>query len=173
MKKLILIVCAALISLASFAQKYDTDFSQTRRLKVSGRTSTMKGHLTFDGKENLVMNYSDPDGDYFIVDGNMVKFNLLGKKAEMDASKVSMVTLQRSTLLNCLTGNWEQAAKDNNATTEVTEKTGFRTVKITAGGVIPRGGYKAVILTYRIKDGRLKRLVLEEPAGIENTYEIQ
>lgn len=173
MKRLILLVCAALVSLASFAQKYDTDFSQTRRLKVSGRTTTMKGHLTFDGKEKLVMNYTDPEGDYFIVDGNMVNLNLQGKKAEMDATKVPVVTLQRSTLLNCLTGNWEQAAKDNNATTEVTEKTGFRTVKITASGVVPRGGYKSVTLTYRVKDGRVTRMVLEEPAGIENTYEIK
>ncbi len=119
------------------------------------------------------MIYSDPEGDYFIIDGNMVKMSLMGKSGELDATKVPMVALQRSTLLNCLTGNWEQAAKDNNATTEVTEKTGFRTVKITAAGVIPRGGYKAVILTYRVKDGRVTRLVLEEPAGIENTYEIK
>ena len=66
-----------------------------------------------------------------------------------------------------------QAATDNNATTEVTEKTGFRTVKITAGGVIPRGGYKSITLTYRTKDGRVTRLVLEEAAGIENTYEMR
>jgi len=162
-----------LLSVASFAQTYDTDFTQTRRLKVSGKTTVMKGHLTFDGAEKLTMDYSDPAGDYFIIDGNTVKMNLQGKKAEMDASKVQMVTLQRATLLNCLSGKWEQAAKDNNATTEVTEKTGFRTVKITANGVVPRGGYKAVVLTYRIKDGKVTRLVLEEPAGIENTYEIK
>ena len=173
MKRLIILFCALWVSMASFAQKYDTDFVQTHRLKVSGRTSTMKGHLTFDGKENLVMDYSEPAGEYFIVDGPLVKMNLMGKKAELDATKVPMVSLQRSTLLNCLTGDWEQAAKDNKATTAVSEKAGFRTVKITAGGVIPRGGYKSVTLTYRTKDGRLVRMVLEEPAGIEDTYEMQ
>ena len=162
-----------MLSLASFATSYDTDFTHTKRLKVSGRTFNMKGHLTYDGKEKLDMIYSDPEGDYFCVDGTQVKMNLLGVKTDMDSEKVAMVKLQRATLLNCLTGNWEQAAKDNNATTEVSEKTGFRTVKITAGGVIPRGGYKSVTLTYRIKDGRVTRLVLEEPAGIENTYEIR
>lgn len=173
MKRIALLLCALLLSAVSFAQKYDTDFTQTRRLKMSGKTTVMKGHLTFDGDQKLTMDYSDPAGEYFIIDGNQVKMNLYGKKADLDSEKVPMVKLQRATLLNCLSGRWEQAAKDNNATSEVTEKTGFRTVKITAGGVIPRGGYKAVILTYRIKDGTLTRMVLEEPAGIESTYEIR
>ena len=173
MKRIIIIACALLLSAAAFAQTYDLDFTQTRRLKASGKTSVMKGHLSFDGKDQLKMDYSDPAGDYFIVDGNKVDMNLLGVKAELDAEKVPMVALQRSTLLNCLSGKWEQAAKDNNATSEVTEKTGFRTVKITAKGVVPRGGYKSVTLTYRIKDGRVTRLILEEAAGIENTYEMR
>ena len=173
MKKTVIILCALLLSAASFAQTYNLDFTQTRRLKVSGKTTVMKGHLDYDGKEKLSMTYSDPEGDYFIIDGNMVKMSLMGKSGELDANKVPMVALQRSTLLNCLSGNWKQAAEDNNATTTVTEKTGFRTVKITAAGIIPRGCYKSVTLTYRFKDGRVSRLILEEPAGIENTYEMR
>ena len=173
MKRIILLFCALALSVASFAQTYDTDFSQVRRLKASGKTTNMKGHLTFDGKEHLTMDYSDPAGEFFIIDGNQVKMNLMGPKAEVDADKVAMVKLQRATLLNCLSGNWEQAAKDNNATATVSEKTGFRTVKITAKGAVQRGGYKAVTLTYRIKDGILTRMVLEEPGGIESTYEIK
>ncbi len=173
MKRTIIVICALLLSAASFAQTYDLDFTQTKRLKASGKTTVMKGHMTFDGKDQLKMDYSDPAGDFFIVDGNKVNMNLMGVKTELDAEKVPMVALQRSTLLNCLSGNWEQAAKDNNATSEVTEKTGFRTVRIAAKGVIPRGGYKSVTLTYRIKDGRVSRLILEEPGGIENTYEMR
>lgn len=173
MKKIAIIVCALLLSAASFAQTYNLDFTQTRRLKASGKTTVMKGHLDFDGKEKLSMTYSDPEGDYFIIDGNMVKMSLMGKSGELDATKVPMVALQRSTLLNCLSGNWKQAAEDNNATSTVTEKTGFRTVKIAAQGAVPRGGYKSVTLTYRIKDGRVSRLILEEPGGIENTYEMR
>lgn len=173
MKRITIALCALLFCATAFAQTYNMDFTQTRRLKVSGKTTVMKGHLDFDGKEKLTMNYSDPEGDFFIIDGNQVKMNLMGVKAEMDSEKVPMVKLQRATLLNCLTGNWEQAAKDNNATSSVTEKTGFRTVKIAAKGAVPRGGYKAVTLTYRIKDGRVSRLILEEPGGIETTYEMR
>ena len=173
MKKFLTAFCALLLSAAAFAQTYDLDFAQTRRLKASGKTTLMKGHLTYDGKDHLDMQYSDPAGDFFTIDGNMVKMNLLGVKAEMDAEKVAMVKLQRATLLNCLSGNWEQAAKDNNADSSATEKTGFRTVKITAKGAVPRGGYKSVVLTYRIKDGLVTRMILEEPGGIENIYEMK
>ena len=173
MKRIIVFACALLLSAAAFAQTYDLDFTQTRRMKASGKTTVMKGHLTFDGKDHLNMDYSDPAGEFFTIDGNMVKMNLMGVKADMDATKVAMVKLQRATLLNCLSGNWEQAAKDNNANSEVTEKTGFRTVKITAKGAVQRGGYKSVVLTYRIKDGLVTRMILEEPGGIETTYEMR
>lgn len=173
MKRIILIVCCLMLSLASFAQKYDTGFKQTHRLKISGKTTIMKGQLTYDGEEQLSMIYSDPEGDYFIIDGTQIKMNLLGKKATVDSDKVPMTKLQRATLLNCLNGNWEQAAKDNNAKSTVNEKLGFRTVEIASDKVVPRGGYKSLSITYRIKDGKVTRLVLEDAVGIEDTYEMQ
>ena len=173
MRRFALMIVAMLLSLASFAQQYDMDFTQTRVVKVSGKTTEMAGHLTFDGVDHLTMDYSDPEGDYFYIEGNTVKINLLGKKAELNAEKVKMVRLQRSTLLNCLTDNWEQAAVDNNAETTVTEQDGLRNIVITAKGKVPRGGYSSVELTYRIKDGMLTRMVLEEGIGIINTYEMK
>ena len=172
MKRITLIVCALMLSLASFAQTYDTEFKHTHRLKVNGKTTVMKGRLTYDGSDKLSMIYSDPDSDYFIIDGAQIKMNLYGKKTEMDSEKVSMIKLQRATLLNCLNGNWEQAAKDNNATATSSEKLGFRTVNIVSGKVVPRGGYKSVSITYRIKDGKVTRLTLEDAVGIEDTYEM-
>lgn len=162
---------AMLLSVAAFAQKqYDSDFSQTRLVKVSGKTAEMEGHLVFDGVNDLRMDYTNPEGDYFYISGNLVMMNLNGKKADLDADKVKMVNLQRTTLLNCISGNWEQAAIDNNADTEVTEKDGFRNVVITPRGKVPRGGYSSVDLTYRIKDNALVKMVLEESIGIVNTY---
>ena len=114
-----------------------------------------------------------PAGEYFIIEGNQVKINMDGKKADLDAEKVKMVQLQRATLLNCLSGNWEQAAIDNNAETTVTKADGLKTISIVAQGKIPKGGYKSVELTYRVSDGVLTRMVLEEAVGIINTYEIK
>ncbi len=174
MKRINLIIIAVLLSLTAFAQhQYDTDFTQTRFMKVSGKTINKAGHLVFDGDEQLSMTYTNPEGEFFIVDGMQVKMNMDGKKAEIDAQKVPMVQLQRSTLLNCLSGNWRQAAEENNAETSVTEAKGLRTVTLTVNGKVPRGGYSSVELTYRLSDRKLIKMVLVEPIGTVNTYEIK
>ena len=174
MKHITLILIAMLFSVTAFAQKtFDTDFTQTKVMKVSGKTTDKAGHLTFDGKDQLSMIYTEPQGEYFKIEGNMVKINMDGKKVELDAEKVKMVGLQRSTLLNCLSGNWEQAAADNNAELTVKEEKGVKTISIMANGKVPKGGYKSVELTYRVSDNALVKMVLEEAIGIINTYEIK
>ena len=173
MKHITLILIAMLFSVTAIAQKtFDTDFTQTKLMKISGKTTDKAGHLTFDGVDQLTMIYTEPEGDYFKIEGNMVKINMDGKKVELDAEKVKMVGLQRSTLLNCLAGNWEQAAVDNNAELTVKEEKGMKTVSIVANGKVPKGGYKSVELTYRLSDNALVKMMLEEAIGIINTYEI-
>ena len=174
MKRITLIIIVLLFSASAFAQHaLDTDFTQTKMMKVSGKTTDKVGHLVFDGNDHLSMIYSEPEGEYFIIEGNLVKINLDGKKADLDAEKVKTVKLQRATLLNCLSGNWEQAAKDNNADLTVTEENGSRNVLIKAKGRVPKGGYASVELTYRLSDGMMTKMVLEEGIGIINTYEIK
>jgi hypothetical protein len=174
MKHITLIIIAMLLSIAAIAQQtYDTDFTQVKLMKVSGKTTDKAGHITFDGNDQLTMTYTQPEGEYFIIEGNMVKINMDGKKAELDAEKVKMVGLQRATLLNCLSGNWEQAAEDNNADLTITEAGGLKTVSIVAKGKVPRGGYNSVELTYRLSDGMMTKMVLVEAIGIQNTYEMK
>lgn len=174
MKKYISLAIALLITCSAFAQKsYNADFSQTRTMKVSGKTIQKSGHLFFDGKDHLTMNYDQPKGEYFIIEGSQVKMNLDGKKVVLDANKVNQVQLQRTTLLNGLAGNYEQVAADNNAEMQVKKEGNLKTVTITAKGKVPRGGYVSMILTYRISDGTMVRMVLEESAGTINTYELK
>jgi hypothetical protein len=174
MKHITLIIITMLLSVAAIAQQtYDTDFTQVKLMKVSGKTTDKAGHITFDGNDQLTMTYTQPEGEYFIIEGNMVKINMDGKKAELDAEKVKMVGLQRATLLNCLSGNWEQAAEDNNADLTITEEGGLKTVSIVAKGKVPRGGYNSVELTYRLSDGMMTKMVLVEAIGIQNTYEMK
>lgn len=173
MKHITLIITALLFSFTAFAQTYDTDFTHVKVMKVSGKTTYKAGHIVFDGDDQLSMMYSEPEGEYFIIDGNMVKINMDGAKTELDANKVKMVGLQRATLLNCLSGDWEQAAIDNNAETTITEEKGLKTISIVANGKIPKGGYKSVVVTYRVKDGVLVKMILEEAVGSINTYELK
>lgn len=174
MKHITLIIIALLLSFGAIAQTtFDTDFSQVKMMKVSGKTFDKTGHIIFDGNDHLSMTYTEPEGEYFIIEGNMVRINMDGKKADLDAEKVKTVELQRATLLNCLSGNWEQAAIDNNAETTISEENGLKTISIVANGKVPKGGYKSVVLTYRVSDGMMIKMVLEEAVGSINTYELK
>lgn len=173
MKHFSLIIIALLISFTTFAQQtYDNEFTQTRVMKVSGKTITKVGHLVFDGIDHLTMNYSDPQGEYFIIEGDKVIMNMDGKKANMDANKLNMIKMKRAMLINCLAGNWEQVAEDNKAETSISEKDGFCTIFLKVKGKAVKSGYSSVELTYRIADGKLLKMVLEEAIGNKNTYEI-
>ena len=174
MKQFTLIIATLLLSFGVAAQNinYDDNFTHTREMKASGKTIVKTGHMVFDGVDHLTMNYSDPEGEYFIVEGNKVKMNMNGKKSEVNADKVKAVDLQRSTLINCLAGNWQEAAKANNAESTVAISKGVHTVKLAAKGKVQRGGYSAVELTYRTSDGKLLKMVLTESTGVKNTYEI-
>ena len=174
MKQFCIILATLLLALGTAAQNvsYDDDFTHTREMKTSGKTIIKKGHLVFDGNDQLTMNYTDPEGEYFIVEGKLVKINLNGKKNEVKADKVKSIELQRSTLINCLSGNWKDAATANNAESTETASKGTRIVTLTAKGKVQRGGYSSVVLTYRTSDNKLLKMVLEEPSGIKNTYEL-
>ena len=64
MKHITLILIAMLFSVTAFAQKtFDTDFTQTKLMKISGKTTDKAGHLTFDGNDQLSMIYTQPQGD--------------------------------------------------------------------------------------------------------------
>jgi len=165
-----------LANITLFAQqKYDNDFTQIKYMKVSGKTVEKAGHIVFDGADHLTMNYTEPEGEFFIIDGNNVKINMDGKNVEIDADKVNSVGIQRAILLNCLSGNWQQTVTDHKAESVVTEEDGVRTVYINAKGnkKITKGGYVTVTLTYRISDGSLLMMILEQKNGIINTYEIK
>ena len=174
MKHVTLTLCALLLSLTAIAQMtYDTDFTQTKVMKLSGKTTLKAGHLVFDGNDHLTMNYSDPKGEYFIVEGNLVKMNMNGTKTTLDAEKMNKVKLQRATLLNCLSGNWEQAAADNEAELIIKEENGMRNVLIQTKGKVSKSGYSSVELTYRLSDGTLTKMILDEAIGIKNIYELK
>lgn len=175
MRRIFLVFCL-ILNITAFAQKgYEMDFTQTRVMKVSGKTVEKAGHLVFDGVDHLSMIYSEPEGDFFIIEGNIVKINMDGKNVEYDAEKAKAIALQRATLLNCLSGNWQQAAADNNAELTITEEDGLRMVFIDAKRQQkpPKGGYVAVTLTYNAADDSLLEMILEQKNGVINTYELK
>ena len=113
------------------------------------------------------MTYTQPAGEYLVISGPMLRTNSQGQQLSIDTSTNARFRNLRNTLLNCITGNYETAAKDNDADLTVSEKNGVKTVEMKARKAAARG-YSKIIMEYK-KDLPI-RMVLEEFGGISTEY---
>ena len=168
MKKLLSVVlfaCAACA--AAFAQQLDCSFTQARTIQASGKVVRSEGVVSFTSPDQLTMTYTDPEGEYLIISGPMLRSNTLGQQISVDTDKNARFRSLKNTLLNCITGKYEQAAADNDADLSVSEKGGVKTVTMTARKAAVRG-YAKIVLEY-VK-GLPVRMVLDEFGGISTEY---
>ena len=114
------------------------------------------------------MTYTDPAGEYLVISGPMLRSNTQGQQISIDTDKNARFRTLRNTLLNCITGKYEQAAKDNDAELSVSEKNGIKTVSMKARKAAARG-YSRIMMEYA-KGGLPVRMILEEFGGISTEY---
>ena len=168
MKKVLFVAILLCGALAAFAQQTtDCSFTQARTIQASGKVIHSEGVISFKAPDQLTMTYTNPAGEYLIISGPMLRSNSQGQQLSVDTDKNARFRTLRNTLLNCINGAYEQAAKDNDAELSVSENNGRKTVSMTARKAAPRG-YSKIILEY-IK-GLPVRMVLEEFGGISTEY---
>ena len=167
MKKILfltVLLCGAWIA---GAQQLESTFTQERTIKASGKVIRSEGVVSFLAPDQLTMTYTQPEGEYLVISGPMLRSNSMGQQISVDTDKNPRFRNLRNTLLNCIMGNCEQAAADNDADLDVSEKGGVKTVSITARKAQVRG-YSKIIMEY-VKNLPV-RMVLEEFGGISTEY---
>ena len=167
MKKMLLLAALVCCSWLVGAQDLESSFTQTRTIKASGKSIHSEGVVSFKAPDQLTMTYTDPQGEYLIISGPMLRSNSQGQQLSIDTSKNPRFKNLRNTLMNCIMGEYETAAADNDAELKVTEKNGVKTVTMTARKTAPRG-YSQIIMEYA--KNRPVRMVLEEFGGILTEY---
>jgi hypothetical protein len=168
MKKILILSFLLCCCLSGFAQKpLECEFTQTRTIRASGKVFHAKGAVSFTAPDQLTMTYAEPAGEYLVISGPMLRSNTQGQQISIDTDKNARFRVLRNTLLNCIVGAYEQAAKDNDADLTVSEKNGVKTVSMKARKAAPRG-YSQILMEY-VK-GLPVRMVLEEFGGISTEY---
>ncbi|MBR1570180.1 MAG: outer membrane lipoprotein carrier protein LolA [Bacteroidales bacterium] len=170
MKKLIALAML-LCSLAAGAQNFEGTFTQAKTMKASGKVIKSQGTISFTAPDQLAMLYTNPDGDYFIIDGPLIRMDMRGVAADVDSSNNKTVRAQRNAILYSILGKYEDIAKEMDADCTVTEKNGVKHVVIKAKKNLPKG-YSGMELDYQ-KNGNISRMVLEEFGGISTEYIIK
>ena len=170
MKKILFLAVFACCAWIAGAQQIESTFTQARTIQASGKVIRSEGVVSFKAPDQLTMTYTNPEGEYLIISGPMLRSNAQGQQLSIDTSKNPRFRNLRNTLLNCIMGEYETAAADNDADLEVKEKNGVKTVEMKARKTAPRG-YSKIILEY-IK-GLPVRMVLEEFGGISTEYKFK
>lgn len=172
MKKYLVLALVLLLSPAMIhAQQLKSQFTRIITLPVSNKVVHAKGNVTFTAPDKLEMLYSDPNGEYLIIDGKMLRTKAGGKEMKIDTGKNGVFRKLRNTLLNCINGNYEQAAKDNDAEIKVAQEGGIKTVTLTARKAAVQG-YSKIILDYNKKNFPV-RMVLEEFGGLLTEFQFK
>lgn len=167
MKKILLFFGLMLCTFLSGAQQLDCSFTQARTLKATGKVFHAEGVISFLAPDQLTMTYTKPKGEYLVISGPMLRSNTLGQQLSIDTSKNARFRNLRNTLLNCIMGDCETAARDNDAELTESVKDGVRTVEMKARKASPRG-YSRILMEYR--NGNPVRMVLDEFGGISTEY---
>ena len=167
MKKL-LVLLLLLAGFTAGAQSFESTFVQTKTLKLTGKKIVSEGTITYTAPENLAMIYSKPEGDYFIVDGPFLRFDLRGVSLDVNTDKNKTVRQQRNAILYGIQGKYEEIAKEMDADCSVSAVKGGKHVVIKVRKPALKG-YNGMELDYNAK-GRITRMVLEEAGGISTEY---
>lgn len=170
MKKLLVIAALLAVSLTAGAQNFEGTFTQAKTLKATGRVIKSEGEITYTAPDQLAMIYSKPDGDYFIIDGPFLRLDMRGTAMDLNTDNNKAVQAQRNAILYSISGQYEQIAKDMNATCTVTKTAGGKHVSIKMKQTQPRG-YSGLELDYKA-NGQLTKMILEEFGGISTEYVI-
>jgi outer membrane lipoprotein-sorting protein len=158
-----------LCGISAGAQNFNGTFDQVKTLKVSGKTIKSAGEISFTAPDQLAMLYTNPDGDFFIIDGTQIRLDMRGVQADVDTKTNKTVALQRNALIYSCTGEYEKIAKEMDADCTVSAgKNGGKHVELKVKKASPKG-YSGVVLDYN-KAGVIQRLVLEEFGGISTEY---
>ena len=169
MKKIIFLLLFAFCAVLCGAQEpLECSFTQARTIQASGKVIRSAGVVSFKAPDQLTMTYTDPAGEYLVISGSMLRSNTQGQQISIDTDKNARFRTLRNTLLNCITGKYEQAAKDNDAELSVSEKNGIKTVSMKARKAAARG-YSRIMMEYA-KGGLPVRMILEEFGGISTEY---
>lgn len=167
MKK-ILLFALLLCGFTAGAQNFEGTFTQAKTIKASGRVIKSAGTITYTSPDQLAMLYTQPDGDYFIIDGPFLRMDLRGVALDVNTDNNKTVQSQRNAILYSMAGRYEDIATEMDADCTVTPRGGGKHVVIKVRKAMLKG-YSGIELDYG-KDGKLTRMVLEEFGGISTEY---
>lgn len=148
-------------------ETYITNFSELKVIPRAKKETRKAGRLTYTNPSYLRMDYTDPAGDYTLIDSKTFDRARDGKVTHVPQN--GKMQLFRDMLLLAFAGNCEEIARQNKALVTYKKEAG----KIIADLKSEKGNAFSLLLTYDAKSGCLIEMTITEPSGIYTTYSCQ
>ena len=137
------------------------------------KTVVSEGTMLFEAPENLRMDYTQPKGDYTLIEKDKFDVFKAGKLQHLNVKDPKQkMAVYRATLLACLGGDVEKAAALNNAKADYKTVGNTYVCTLKAENAAPRD-IAALELIYDKKNGQLLKMTLTEGNGKYTTYEVK
>lgn len=151
---------------------YSSPFTETKVMPKLKKETVKTGTLVWTAPANLRMDYSDPEGDYTLIEDENFSLSVKGMVQKLPAKDANSKTgLLRLTLINAFQGNVAEIATLTNAQPTYSDKGGRYVCELVAER--PKHGVKSLTLEYDKKNGHLLLLTITENNGNYTTWAVK
>lgn len=171
MKKIISILAVLLCAGTVSAQikGLEADFTLTKTVPGKAAPEKSTGKIYYAAPGSLALHYAAPSTNLVVIDGTAVFTRQDGRERRFDTTKNAPMRGMSETLINCVKGDTQKVADENDADIKVQKFARTTDVTITARKKSPRG-YSRIQLSYRKSDGLLQSMKLTEFNGTVSEY---
>lgn len=142
--------------------------TETRTLP-NGKKFVSQGNFYFSNPNLLAIRYTNPAGDYLIINAEEVAQKKPGKTFKFSIKKNETMQMLSSTLLWCISGKLIRLAEKNNAAVTVSEAGGLINVVFKAEGQNSRE-FKKIELAFDKATKRIKTMAMTDKNNVVTKY---
>ncbi len=173
MKKIISIFAAlsCVLSVSAQVRGLEANFTLTKTTHAHSTPEKSSGKIYYAAPGSLALHYSAPSTNLVVIDGTAVFTRQDGRERRFDTTKNAPMRSMSETLINCVKGDTQKVADENDADIQVQKFARSTDVTITARKKSARG-YSRIQLSYRKSDGLLQSMKLTEFNGNVSEYKM-
>ncbi len=153
-------------------KSFTAKFTEMQYRHATKQSNEMYGKMYFDAIGRIAMIYTEPEGDYVIIDGSTIVTKRKGQKSHFSGAKANAMTELSNNIMHCMTGEINLVAEENDAELRSKADNTYYNFILTRRTIDPKQKHQLVKLTLRY-DKRSCALVLlmaEDASGNTSTY---
>lgn len=153
-------------------KSFTAKFTEMQYRHATKQSNELYGKMYYDAIGRIAMIYTEPEGDYVIIDGSTLVAKRKGKKNHFSGAKANAMTELSNSIMHSMTGEVSTVAEENDAEIRSKADNTYYNFVLTRRNIDPKQKHQIVKLTLRYdkRSCALVLLMVEEASGNTSTY---